>query len=350
MKKVLIQIATEFHYMVALSLVDRYYAGKEYEINFIIVLNPNSQSRLSNVNLDSRYIYHKVEYFHHSDTVFHDVINLKQFIEGNQFYHFVSFLNHDPIFVYLTYYFKNKNTTTFLAPDGMGAYVKFKSKNYRSRIINSLNSYKFFKLHGLKFLKFWFTSWDFGKNGYYDFIYAYSKTLPNLSNKKIIEVDYTLSDEKIESLKKTFLVDFSNYPELSKVVLVINDRHYLPKYESILLKTISEILPDYKILFKKHPNQKLENLTYLDDSIFLITEIFPVELLIASLKNAVIISSYSNSMLYQNTNCKYIWTYPIVAKSGELKKEIERFNPTNHIKVLQNFEEIKNELYLIENG
>lgn len=349
MKKVLIQIATEFHYMVALSLVDKYYLGNEYEIHFIIAVNPDSKSRLSHITLDNRYIYHKVNYNHHTETVFPDVIKLKQFIESNNFYHFISFLYHDPLFVYLTHYFKNKNTTTFLAPDGMGAYVKFKSKNYRSRLINSLKSYKFFKLHGFKFNKLWFTSWDFGKNGYYDYIYAYSKELPNLSNKKIIEVDYTLSKEKLESLKKTFAVDFSNYPELSKVVLIINDRHNLPNYESMLLKVISETMPDYKILFKKHPNQKLENLTYLDSSIFRIDEIFPVELLIASMKDGVIISSYSNSMLYNNTNCNYFWTYPIVAKSGELKKEIERFNPKDYIKVLHNFDEIKNYLLNIVN-
>ena len=117
----------------------------------------------------------------------------------------------------------------------------------------------------------------------------------------------------------------------------------------MLLKTISETMPDYKILFKKHPNQKLENLTYLDSSIFRIDEIFPVELLIASIKDGVIISSYSNSMLYNNANCNYFWTYPIVSKSGELKKEIERFNPKDYIKVVNNFDEIKNYLLNIVN-
>ncbi len=349
MRKVLIHIATEFHYMVALSLVDKYYLGNEYEINFIIAVNPDSKSRLSHIALDDKYNYHNVNYNHHNETIFPDIIKLKQFIESNNFYHFVSFLYHDPLFVYLTYYFKNKNTTTFLAPDGMGAYVKFTSKNYRSRLINSLKSYKFFKLHGFKFNKLWFTSWDFGKNGYYDFIYAYSKELPNLPDKKIIEVDYTLSFEKLESLKKTFSVDFSNYPELSKVVLVINDRHNLPVYESMLLETISETMPGYKILFKKHPNQKLDNLTYLNNSVFRIDEIFPVELLIACIKDGVIISSYSNSMLYHNPNCNYLWTYPIVANSGELKKDIDRFNPKEYINVLQNFEEIKNYLSKIVN-
>jgi thiamine kinase-like enzyme len=116
------------------------------------------------------------------------------------------------------------------------------------------------------------------------------------------------------------------------------------------LKTISDKMPGYTILFKKHPNQKVENLTYVSDSVFRIDAVFPVELLIACLKDAVIISSYSNSMLYHNPTCHYFWTYPIIAKSGELKKDIERFNPKAYIKVVQNFEEIENELSTIVNG
>jgi hypothetical protein len=349
MKKVIIQIATEFHYMVALSLIDKYYTGKDFDVSFVIVVNSFTKSRLESIKLDTNYTYFFCSYNHHEKIVFPDVIKLKQFIESNKFYHFVSFLYHDPLFVYLTYFFKNKNTTTFLAPDGMGAYVKFTASNYRSRLVNTLKSYSFLKLHGFKFPKFWFTSWDFGKNGYYDCIYAYSKTLPFLPNKKIIEVDYSFSEEKIESLKKTFSISFDNYPELTKVVLIINDRHNLPEYESLLLKTIANKLPDYKILFKKHPNQNPDNLKYISDNVFRIDEIFPVELLIASLKDGIIISSYSNSMLYHNPSCSYFWTYPIVVKSGELKKNIDRFNPKSYITVVQNIKEIENHLSKIAN-
>ena len=130
MKKVLIQLGTEFHYMVALSLIDKYYTGDEFDIHFIIA-NPGANTRLSQITLDPSYTYHDGAYNHHVKKVFPDVVALKQFIETNEFHHFVSFLYHDPLFVYLTYYFKNRNTTTFLAPDGMAAYVKFIAKNYR---------------------------------------------------------------------------------------------------------------------------------------------------------------------------------------------------------------------------
>ncbi len=349
MKKVLFQVATEFHYMVALSIIEKYYYGKEYEIHFIIVSSDNNK-RLINLNLDNLYFYHKLEYNHHDEVVNENIIFIRKFIEITTFYHFISFLYHDPLFVFLTYYLKKNGTKCFLAPDGMGAYVKFTKMHLRSRIINTLKCYKFFKLHGFKFPKIWFTSWDFGKNGYYDCIYAYSKELPTIKNKTIIEIDYSISYDNIHKLKKLFSIDFSTYPPLSKVALIINDRHNMPIYESKLLEIISKELPDYKIIVKKHPGQKIENLTYLNDTIFKISDVYPVELLIASLKGGIVISSYSNSMLYYNPKCHYFWTYPIASDSGELRKSIKRYNPKKHIHVLESFDEMKNCLKKTQNG
>lgn len=342
MKKILIQVNTEFHYMVALSLIDKYYSGPEFDVHFIVFIHPDIKSRLSAIDLDNRYTYHHVKYNHHSAEVFPDVLALKNFVENNQIFHFISFLFHDPLFVYLTLYFKGKGTTTFLAPDGMGAYVKFQAKNLRSRLINTLKSYKFFKVHGFKFAKLWFTSWDFGQNGYYDYIYAYSSTLPYLKGKNIIEVDYTFSPQSLESLKRTFNVNFDGLP-LDDAILLINERHKVVNYEKKLIDTIRATKPGRPILFKKHPNQAPENIEYLKEysEIIVLDKVFPVELLIASLSNSVLISSYSNSMLYHNSSCKYFWTYPIIEKSGELNKPIRRFNPKSYIRVVNNFEELK---------
>jgi len=343
MKRILFQVGTEFHYLVALSLIDKYYTSDEYEVNFIIC-SSSTRSRLNNILFDEKYIYHKIIYNHNEQRKFQDVLKLKHFIETNEFYHFVSFLYHDPLFVYFTYYFKSKNTTSFLAPDGTNAYVKFTSKNIKSRLVNTLNCYKFYKRHGIQFPKFWYTSWEYGRNGFYDYIYAYSKTLPYLPNKEIIEINYSLSQDKIESLKKTFKVDFSLYPQFSKVILIINQKNVVPKYESQLLTVISQCLHGYKIIVKKHPNQSNENLAFADDSIFVIDDVFPVELLMASIKDGIIISPYSASMLYHNPNCHYFWTYPIVEKLSEFSKPIERYNPKSFIKVVQDFSELKEHL------
>lgn len=343
MKNIVFHLTTEFHYLMALSLINKFYPEEEYKVLFIVVSNNKQKSRLRNIVRDKNFSFRNVVYNHNENYISKDVLDLKVFLENNKVYHFISFLYHDPLFVYLTFYFRAKGTTTFLAPDGMGAYVKFKNCNFRSRLINTLNAYRFLINHGLFLPKIWFTSWDFGENGYYDSIYALSKSLPYTNSKEIIKLKFEFSIEQINSLKRTFGVEFNNLPNLENIVLVISDRHYLPKYECELLQILANSLPDFKILYKRHPNQ-LGSLHYISENVFVINELFPVEILIASINNGIIISSYSNSMLYYNPKCRYFWTYPIVEMTGELKKPIQRFNPTDHINVLSSFDELENEL------
>ncbi|MEN9571747.1 MAG: hypothetical protein RL172_2978 [Bacteroidota bacterium] len=346
-RKVLIQVATEFHYMVALSLVEKFYSQQQFDIHFIITENPAIKSRLAGLHFNNQFTYHRTSYNHHQNQVFPAVTQLVNFIKQNDFYHFVSFLYSDPLFVYLTAYFKSTNTKSYLAPDGMGAYVKFTSSNLRSRLYNTIYAYRFFFKHKLSFTRLWFTSWDFGANGWYDEIYAYSKTLPYISPaKKITEVDYTLSQQSVLEVRRLFNVDFSNIPSLENVVLIINEKQKTIQYEKQLIEMINAIMPGKQLLFKKHPNQPAENLSWLSayKNVYIINEVFPAELLIASLKNAVIISSYSNSSMYHNTSCSYYWTYPIVTATGELSKPVKRFHPKNYIQVCNTLDELKTAL------
>ena len=91
MKKILIQICTEFHYMVALSLIDTFYS-ENCEIHFVIVKDPNFKFRLNNIQLDERFKYHEIEYAYYQQELFPDIVDFKKFIENNNFYHFISFL------------------------------------------------------------------------------------------------------------------------------------------------------------------------------------------------------------------------------------------------------------------
>jgi len=338
MKNVLFQVATEFHYMISCSIIDKFYDPSMFNIN--IVICSRNTSRLSTLNFDKRFNYIIVKYDHNTNEQYPDIMKLMEFIYANNFYSFYSFLYHDPLFVYLSNYLRNSGTKVYLVPDGMIAYVKFSNANVRSRLTNSINSYRFFRRHHLKFNRIWLTSWNFGRNGYYDYIIAFSKELPFISSKKIIELDYSLSLSSLKNLKNSFGVDFSHYPSLDRTVLIINDRHKLPKYKTELIESVRKYYPQHTILYKKHPNQEVENLTYLGSDIFGIDEIFPVELLIASLTNSVIISVYSTSMLYYNPSCVYFYSFPVCVASGEFRDDILRIVPKSHIKVLKNLDDL----------
>lgn len=343
MRIVLFQVATEFHYLVANSLIEKYYSDNDIQVVFALCKTSGRNTRLDGLNLEQGYKYFELDYDHNIQKYNAGVTDFKAFFQENKIFHFVSFLYHDPLFVYLTYYLKTKGTITFLAPDGMGAYHKFTTHNLRSRVLNSINSYKFFRKLGLKFPKLWLTSWDFGHNGYYDFIYAYSKELPYVAkSKKIIEIDYSFSEASLAKMKLVYGVDFEYLGDLKNILLLINYRKNTPKYDSKLIELFAQRFPDFKIFVKTHPDQTASDLKHLDgiNNLTILNKVFPIELLIASLKNSIIVSPFSNSLLYHNQSCLYFWTYPIVEKEGEFNKPGLRFNPKSYIKIVESYSDL----------
>lgn len=344
MKIVLFQVATEFHYLVANSLIEKYYSGNDIQIVFVFSQSSGKNTRLTGLNLQKEYKYFFLDYDHHKQVYNDEVIKFKEFFTTSKIHHFVSFLYHDPFFVYLTYYLKKGGTVSYLAADGMAAYFKFKSSNLRSRYLNSINSYKFYKKLGLKFPKFWFTNWNFGYNGYYDFIFAYSKSLPYIpASKKVIEIDYSFSADSLERLKYAFGVDFSDLGELKKVLLLINYRKSTPKHDVNVISIFNKMFPDRKVIVKSHPDQSADDLKHFENlsNVTILQKVFPIELLIASLEQSVIVSPYSTSLLLYNKSCLYYWTHPVVIADGEMNKPGERFNPKSHINVLKSYSEFK---------
>jgi len=347
MKNVLFYIATEFHYMVSLSIIEKYYQGPEYKVFFLVGRNPLvSVNRLDHVGFDKNHIILNAGYEITSGKYYPDLAASLKEIKNQPFFHFVSFVYSDPLFVYLSYFFRQHKTPCFLAPDGMIAYVKFNKLNLRSRLYNTFYSYRFFARYRLFFPRWWFTSWEYGRNGYWDYIYAFSPSLPYLKcEKKIIEIEYTLSDEKTNLLADMYHTDLKAYEGMENAVLILNERHSGEAYEKELIALIADKLPGYTILFKKHPNTLAKNLEYLRDvkNVTVIDQIFPAELLISKLRHSLVISSYSTGSLYHNPGCRYYWTYPLVERYGVLRKPVTRFNPARHIKVISSMEELSHE-------
>ena len=84
---------------------------------------------------------------------------------------------------------------------------------------------------------------------------------------------------------------------------------------------------DYKI-----PIKEIEN-------VIIIKEIFPVELLMIQMKDTVIISRHSTSMLTDNPSCRYYWTHKLFPKSS-LTDQLAIINPTSHIVEVKKINEI----------
>lgn len=340
MKKILIQGSTEFHFLFANSIIDKFYPPAEgYEVEYIIV--SRITGRLANLKEKPPFKFIRVKYNHDTTEYFPDVPLLIKKIQNSKYFCFISFLYHDPLFVYLSFYFKKGDVPVFLAPDGMGAYVKYQNFNFRSRVLNTLNIYRFYKRHHINFKRLWLTNWNFGKNGYYDKIYAITARVTGIPAHKVEKVDYSYSIESLIKLQEVFGVNLSSLPSFENIILIIGERRDVSVYEKELIAHISHYFPKYLIYYKRHPNQNVAKLTYLNESIVLINDLFPVELLIAQLKQSYIISVYSNSLLYYNPNCTYFWTYPLCVKMRVFRNDVDRQMPVSHINLLSRFEDLR---------
>lgn len=341
--KVVFYIATEFHYLAAHGILTSVLKHVDpSSVCFLIRQEPGKKCRLDDICIPDRYLKVNVCFSHLDGKKYSDVINICNFLlVENSISHFISFLFHDPLYVYLSYELKKNGTNVGLAPDGMGAYVKFKSSTIRSRWVHTKNSYRFFRVHNLNFKRIWFASWDFGRNGNYSTIYALTEVLPFVTNKEIVRFKMQFNDSYLNELTKAFNVDFTRIPIDDSVVLIISENKANKEYEKKLIHTIRQILPTHTIILKRHPNQP-DNFhdDILDSQMIYIKEIFPIELLIIGLKKGVVISAYSNSMLFNNEKLKYLWTYPLLEKFGYNKKPIKRTNPTEHITLISDFEEL----------
>lgn len=348
-KIILFSIGTEFHYLVAMSIIDNHFSGREFE--FILLLHGNpllKNKRLGNINFDSKHRIINVDYIVSDNKPNKQIKAIILGFKKQVIFHYISFMYHDAFSVYLSYYFSKQGINCSLAPDGMIAYVKWNGKNPRSRLINTLDSYKFFLLNNLFFPRIWITSWQFAANGYFKNIFSFLNAKPVLPSKKeITEFSFSFDQARVKELDAIFHVRYNPEISFKDSILIINTRNKgIEEYEKILIEKLLEINPDRIILYKKHPNYPIENLDFLNylPNMVIFNDIFPVELLIARMHHSVIISSYSTSMLYLNNDCRYFWTYPILQNMGILKKPVTRTNPTTHIQVMSNFDALISEI------
>ena len=80
-------------------------------------------------------------------------------------------------------------------------------------------------------------------------------------------------------------------------------------------------------------NDEIAGFSYLED-------IVPAELIIASMKDSIIVSRYSTALITNNPNCRFYWTHRLY-NNVEVLSQLEIINPTSHITEVNDFAEIK---------
>jgi len=347
---ILIYLGTEFHYLVALSIIREFYPSEKYSVIYLVNgENGLPRGRLSNLIFEEELWV--IEQTNLQET-------LKK-IKNKSFSQFISFLNHDPLTIYLDYYFKKRtDTKRSIAPDGSSIYTTYTPFILKSRIPLTLKMYKFFIKNGLWYPKLKFFHYESFKNTKPDFIFTFGGSVPT-NNRKLEEkvVQYSISKESKKELLKVFNVnheDLRSIPK-EKVVLIIGQNY--PKSELFEYKLIEEIRAtnsSVQILYKKHPKQFDEKLGLFDkfENFRMISGAFPVEILISELRDSIILSAFSTSSFYKNKSCTFFWLYPLNSEYSTRNGKLKIYNPKNHINVIETFENLNEELRMamIEHG
>ena len=345
MRNVIFQIATEFHYMVSLSIISKYYNEEDYKYYFIIrVDNEGNRGRLKNVIFKNNHNIIAIRYSLEKNQFYPDVLKLIDFVNEESFKDYIGFHAFDPLYIYLSYLLKKKGTRVSLAPDGLGAYVKYREMTIGSRTRLTYYAYRFFFIHHLYYPKLYFCNYRFGYNGKPDNLFSFS--IKNPFAKKAVNVskiEIRIDKDNIDDLTQSFPIPEIPPIETNNIILIIHAGY--PEFDLFVKKLIEYIKahePDKFIIYKLHPNYIKESFNQFKGikNFVFINKAFPVELLIYRLSNSIIISSHSTSMLYNNAKCTYYWAYPILENMNIITNKIQIFNPTSHIRIIHSFDEI----------
>lgn len=251
----------------------------------------------------------------------------------------VAFHEQSPIFWYFGKLLKDSGAKIILAPEGTRPYIKIAKRSLFSIARKTLHNYYLLMRSGM--LRGW--------HGMVKNTYGYSKLLNEIWVLKVEAYQGEQSNllKEVSYFNKAFsaLKVASNFFDcpvdkfqntLSKKVLYLN--HWLAEedvyeVEQEILENICSILPKgFNIIIKLHPNtpdfqkeifRSLPNVDLIESNV-------PAELYIMSIRNSVILSLWSASLLLPTISNRYYWLYPIAKKKGFLKWFDIR-NPVEHI-------------------
>ncbi len=352
MKKILFLVTTEYHYLVASSLIfETYNPENGFDVTIIQVGKFNSV-RFKDLNLNLEMLNAEIIELEE------DILKQQNFKEilndllNRDFLYFISFLEHIAYNVIISKRLKSKykdKITIVLAPDGMKPYYYFTKKAIPSRAQNTISIYKSVIKHRIYFPYLFFTSWNYGHLDAIDELWdRLPNKVVNQYGKVVKKINFLSDSNTVSKVSKFFKFDINQELEFKDdVIFYTNNILFKQKLYDLEFKLLSDLkleLPDKKLIIKFHPMtppNQLENFKHLAD--LLIAPKYPAELYIANLENSIVLGCWSTSLLLFNETCKYFWFRKAFQENG-IMIEIDLTNPTDHIKEVSSASELAKEL------
>ncbi len=335
---VLFVVNTEFHLFVSLYLYYNNYINNN--VKFIVIK--------SKFRFQDSYQFNKLNVEFIDNTDFN---NLKKYnkniisqinnISTNSYDKVYVFQDADFINNLLISTLKSKKSKLeiTLVQDGLVAYVSDydKVKTLKKRI--KLNLLKYF--YGYKKLN---TTLFWGSNYLIDnYLVSSPEHTIIKTNKKIEKLEFNATSLFSNQLIFDFFkFDSSKYSLSSekRYVFFISQGYISEKSRKIEIKILNLLiekcnLHNYELIVKLHPSESIETFSQftLSNNTTIISEKFPAEFIMINIKNSIIMSGYSSSLLINIQTNKFFWIYPMIYDIN--------FNfKLDHIKVLNTINDL----------
>lgn len=351
MRRIVFIVHTEYHLIEAVSIINQYYRDDRV---IVYQISPYNSSRLTqDLNTDySSFEYKKIYY---NNAFFKDKIFKFKLLNivNKKPDECVIFQEHELWMPFLLNKLNKNKTVIYLAPDGAKVYNDNKYK-FRHRFIYNLKSILYRYSNNMFSLDFILMGKYYGASKYVDYISVENESaFNNRYNKKIKRIKVLSNKFVLEEINKIFkFKGLPNYISPQKKLLFIDNPITNEAYRDknvLVIREFLKYLPEYKLIIKLHPLCSKEKEVFykkqFKDVLFL-PQNYPIEIYMLSFKDSVFISSHSTSFLFKNSLCRYFWFYPLLKDVMPISFTMK--NPTDYIKVINSFYEIKNILGTIQ--
>jgi hypothetical protein len=349
-QRILFLVHTEYHVMVALSLIaDKFSSISDYQVD-IIQTQTKKKNRFQfdlNTNIASNVSYN-VMYYEELDFNYNSaLVQMLQQIFNTHYAVFVLFNHHAYLPAYMAKILYKKGTEIHLAPDGMKVYNTNRKITPRWSLKAAFEFQKFSRANQFEFQwhvpKLGYANLKEIKKLYIDFPQAYD----NYTHKIIEEFNVLHSP-----LAKKMVSNYFNFKitddleRTDKVIMYINQatrNEPLYDFEIEVLQFLALNYPNYQLVVKLHPSTEPKQFEKMKriSGIQFISKSYPAELYIAQLVNSMVVSFFSTACLINNENSRIYWLTNIIKERNIMLDFVSIQNPTSHILEVKDLNEIK---------
>lgn len=259
---------------------------------------------------------------------------------------FIVFQDFYSDIIYLAYHLHKKKIKVSLVQDGYKPYPIWHRKHLAMVVVKE-TSELYLQMIKRKALipSLFFRTYKYGALRYIDaFWLEYPDGLPFKTRKELVKIP-TFSQESKSMCFKLF--DYKKEDGYDGSILYVGQafrKDYLRKKELIIISDIIKKHSEKRFIYKPHPLVSKEQLSEISKikGVEIYERSIPIELLMVSMDNSIIVSPWSAALLTYNDRCRYYWLHKMLFEEEIAQKgrQMEIVNPTNHIREVTNVDEI----------